>query len=489
MRRRTRKRLRVLKRFLLFCFRNLMPIRTTQTDSVMQKEKFRIALTSVIAAVFLTSIKLIAGLLTGSLGILSEAAHSGLDLLAAIMTMFAVRIADRPPDEDHHYGHGKIENLSALAETLLLVITCAWILYEAYHRLVSKTVEIDLTIWSFAVIVTSIIIDYSRSRALRRVAVKYNSQALEADAIHFQTDIWSSMVVIIGLIFVALDLPQGDAIAASIVACIVLYVSFRLGKKTIDVLLDRSPKGMESQVKSVVQSVPGVEEVRSVRLRQSGAQAFIDVVIGIRRTTSFDTAHEIMDAVESAIETAIPRAEAMVHSEPMIGQHERLSDSISWLVSQFQLTPHNVSILRIDGKLFIDLDIEYPPGSTFASAHASASDIETKIRKEIPNVGEVSIHLEEELIWSGESIDRTGKEIILVEKIRDALMRIPEVKKSDGITCFEGERGLKVNLTCSLDSKLDLKDVHDVVNNIELAISQLDARITKVFVHAEPEEG
>ena len=214
-------------------------------DSIATKEKNRIALTSVIAAVFLTSFKLVIGMLTGSLGILSEALHSGLDLLAALITLFAVRFADKPADSDHNYGHGKIENYSALVETLLLLVTCIWIIYEAVKRLVTGRVEIEVTIWSFIVIFTSIIIDISRSRALYRVARKHNSQALEADALHFSTDIWSSCVVLIGLVGAAFSFYSADSIAALIVAMIVLVVSYRLGKRSFDTLIDKAPIGLK----------------------------------------------------------------------------------------------------------------------------------------------------------------------------------------------------------------------------------------------------
>lgn len=455
-------------------------------EAQMKREKVRIAFSSVLAAIFLTSMKLVVGVWTGSLGILSEAAHSGLDFLAAFITLLAVRISDKPPDKEHHYGHGKVENISALFETLLLVVTCAWILYEAYHRLFTRTVEIDVNVWSFVVIVVSIVIDFSRSRALYRVARKYRSQALEADALHFSTDIYSSSVVIIGLISVTFGFSAGDPIAAGIVALIVLYVSFRLGKKTIDVLLDRVPQGLEEKVLAVIKKVDDVEEVRSVRIRQAGAKSFVDAVIGIRRTASFDSVHTIMSAVEDAVAEVIPRSDVMVHSEPTIGKNERLIDSIHWLVNQYNLTPHNITILRIENKFHIDLDIEYPVGTTFEKAHELAEQIEKKIFAEITDVGKVSIHLEQEMAWDGVSTDVSSQETTLIDLIRNALAKIPSVEASNGITCYKGERGIKINVTCSLRPTMDLKDVHDVVNAIETTISQLDSRITKVFVHAEP---
>ena len=236
----------------------------------MVKEKKRVALLSVFAAIFLTGFKLVIGILTGSLGILSEALHSGLDLVAAIITYFSVRISDKPADKEHNYGHGKIENFSALIETFLLLITCAWIIYEAIGRLVSGKTHIEVNAWSYIVVISSIIIDITRSRALYRVAKKHNSQALEADALHFSTDIWSSAVVFLGLICANFGFFFADSVAALGVALIVLFVSFRLGKRAIDVLLDRAPKGSIAKVEQVLTTYTDVKKYHSLKIRISG---------------------------------------------------------------------------------------------------------------------------------------------------------------------------------------------------------------------------
>ena len=262
------------------------------------KEKKSIALVSVLAAVFLTGFKLGIGLWTNSLGILSEAAHSGLDLMAAVITLLAVTFADRPADEDHQYGHGKLENISAFVETLLLVITCAWIIWEGIGRLLAHSHHVEANVWSFIVMGTSIVVDISRSRALYRVAKKYHSQALEADALHFSSDVWSSLTVIAGLFFVWIGYPEFDAIAAIGVALLVLFVSYRLGRRTIDALMDRVPKDIKNQIEDAIKSVDGVEELRKLRIRPSGAHIFVDVVVAIRRTIPFQSVHAIMDAVE-----------------------------------------------------------------------------------------------------------------------------------------------------------------------------------------------
>lgn len=292
------------------------------TTEIAVKEKKRIALTSVIAAIFLTSFKLVVGILTGSLGILSEAMHSGLDLLAALITFFAVRFADKPADSDHNYGHGKIENYSALVETILLLVTCFWIIYEAIKRLVTGRVEIDITIWSFIVIITSIIIDYSRSRALKRVAMKHNSQALEADALHFSTDIWSSLVVLAGLVGAAFHFYSADSIAALIVAVIVLIVSYRLGKRSFDILIDKAPEGLKEKIALIIKDVPEVIKFHDIRVREGGPYKFVEVNIHVDKKLSIDEAHKISHKVERKILQKIENIQVTVHIEPEVEKEQ-----------------------------------------------------------------------------------------------------------------------------------------------------------------------
>jgi cation diffusion facilitator family transporter len=282
-----------------------------------QKEKNKAAGTSVLAAVGLTVFKLIVGTVTNSLGILAEAAHSGLDLAAALMTWFAVRISGRPADKEHQFGHGKVENLSALFETLLLLLTSAWIIYEAVQRLFYKTEEVEISIWSFVVMATSIVVDINRSRMLYKAARKHNSQALEADALHFSTDIWSSSVVIIGLIGVTVArfvsglswMVQADAIAAMVVAVIVIYVSGELGWRTIQALLDAAPKGKRDQIVKTVEALDGVADCHAVRIRPSGASWFVE--------RTLNESHSITEIIEKEIHKILPGSDATVHVEPL----------------------------------------------------------------------------------------------------------------------------------------------------------------------------
>ena len=282
-------------------------------------------MSSVIAAVGLTVIKTIVGIATGSLGILAEAAHSGLDLAAALVTYMAVRISGKPADEEHRYGHGKVENLSALFETLLLLATCVWIIYEAIQRLFYKEVEMEVTVWAFVVMITSIVIDINRSQLLYKVARKYNSQALEADALHFSTDIWSSAVVILGLVLVKVSqwmpnlvfLGKADAIAALGVALIVIYVSFQLGIRTVKALLDTAPEGMIEEIKSVVNNIEGVANCHDVRVRYSGPHIFIDTHVNLDGDQSLFEAHSLTEIIENAIHAIAPDADVTIHPEPL----------------------------------------------------------------------------------------------------------------------------------------------------------------------------
>ncbi len=288
-------------------------------------EKRSVAFLSLVAAVGLTSFKLVVGFLTGSLGILAEAAHSGLDLVAAAATYFAVRISARPPDRNHHYGHGKVENLSALFETVLLLLTCVWIIYAAIERLAFETVHVDVTVWSFVVMITSIVVDYSRSKALYRAARKHNSQALEADALHFQTDIWSSLVVIFGLVAVKVaewfpamaSLQHADAVAALGVALIVISISWRLAMRSVHALLDGAPAGLEHRIIEAVEAIPGVGNCHNVRMRYLGARLFVDIHVLLDGEQSLRQAHDLTEEIERAIQHVAPDADVTVHPEPV----------------------------------------------------------------------------------------------------------------------------------------------------------------------------
>jgi cation diffusion facilitator family transporter len=294
------------------------------SSQIGAKEKNLAAQSSVIAAIALTAFKLITSLATNSLGILAEAAHSGLDLVAALITLMAVRFSSKPADFEHHYGHGKIENISALFETLLLLLTCAWITYESVQRLFFQEIEVTASFWAFLVMIISIAIDYTRSKVLYRTARKYNSQALEADALHFSTDIWSSSVVILGLIGVVLAglfpglafLRKADAGAALLVAIIVIYVSLQLGRRTVKGLLDSAPIGFGDRIRQEVEKIPGIYSCHKVRVRMSGAECFIDLHVNVGAGQPLKVAHDLTEQVEEAVKRLTPDADVTVHAEP-----------------------------------------------------------------------------------------------------------------------------------------------------------------------------
>jgi cation diffusion facilitator family transporter len=459
-------------------------------DAIAIKEKKAIALSSVGAAIFLTGMKLSVGLWTNSLGILSEAAHSGLDLIAALITYYAVSVSDKPADEDHPYGHGKTENLSALFETILLLVTCGWIIWEATERLIAGSAHVEANVWSYIVVVVAIVIDYSRSKALSRVAKKHGSQALEADALHFSSDIWSSLTVLAGLVFVSFGYMSVDAMAAMGVAILVLFVSYRLGRRTIDALMDRVPVDVVKKIDGAIRSVEGVEDIRSTRVRMSGARVFVDTIVGIRRTLPFERAHWIMDEIEKAVIEVQRGADVTVHAEPLRTQDETVIDNIRMIVLNKGLRPpHNLEVHQSNGRYFVDFDVEYSKGSTFVEAHAMASEIESQIRAEIPAVERVTIHLEEYLPVEGEPMHATEDEAELCDSIEKAVCKDPRVLGCKDITVLKHASHHHVTFTCQIRSSATLAEVHQIISQVETQLYQSFPQVQRFMIHAEPVGG
>lgn len=451
-------------------------------------EKSRIALTSVFAAIFITGLKLVVGIETNSLGLLSEAAHSGLDFLAALMTFVAVKIAARPPDKEHQYGHGKIENLSAFIETLLLVITCGWIIYEALSRLITRESHVESSVWSYIVIGIAILVDISRSRALKRVAVKYKSQALEADALHFSSDVWSSLVVLAGLVFVSLGYAWLDSLAALVVAFLVLFVSYRLGRRTIDALMDKVPEGLYEQVVGAVQSVEGVEEVRNIRIRPSGAKIFVDTTVAIRRTTPFQKAHAIMDAVEHAVNERHPGIDVVVHAEPFESSDESVADKVRMIVIGRGLRPpHNLVVHHKEGKYHVEFDVEYTAGVSFVDAHAIADELEEAIFRQVQHVAHVTVHLEEYQPGQSEVAPAVADDGLRAA-LGQFLAQQPDLVRGTVTQILRNEEHqCTVHLTCIFPHTLSLAEVHRLVSHLESRLYERFAEINKVSIHAEPD--
>jgi cation diffusion facilitator family transporter len=455
--------------------------------NVSSHEKMTAAFSSVIAAVFLTAFKLIVGISTGSLGILSEAAHSGLDLMAAAMTLFAVRAADKPADSEHHYGHGKFENISALFETILLLLTCFLIAREAIERLFIREVVIEVTRWSFVVMATSIAIDFTRARILSRTAKKYHSQALEADALHFSTDILSSSVVIFGLIGAKFGLNFADPVAALGVSVIVVWISLRLGKRTIDVLVDRSPDpALVTSIRTAALASGEITELKKLRVRDSGGRLFVDMVVGLPRLLPFDQAHKLMDGIEQRVRKIRDGIDVVVHAEPIESGQETELDKVQFAAALTGSKIHEVEIYSTETGLVVDLHLEVGDADTIEKAHQKADELEASIRSQMVNVDRIFIHIDKS---PGSMIEATSVNFRNSELPRQLLEYVGgrrEVVSCGNLNFTESESGLRVAMTCQLDEKYSLAETVRIVNELEEDIIKEFPQISKAVIHQEP---
>ncbi len=486
-------------------------------DSAARAKRL-IALSSVAAGIGLTLFKVAIGLATGSLGILAEAAHSGLDLVAALMTFLAVRLADRPPDPSHPYGHGKVENLSAFLEAGLLLVTAAWIGFEAVQRLVVHQIHVQASAWAFLVMGVSIVVDVSRSRALRRAAHKYGSQALEADALHFSTDIWSSAVVVMGLAAIKVgDMTgwpgpweQADALAALGVCAVVAYVGGHLVKETIDALLDRAPEALAGQIVEAVRRVPAVLDCDPPRLRRVGNKLFADMVVRIPRTATFQQAHAITESIERAVHDALPRVELdlMLHMEPAMSPGETADDTIRHLAREVGLRVHDVHVTRAaqtdspagEQNLEADVHVEVDPALTLAVTHDLADRLERAVRRAVPGMRAVNTHLEvlaPPLQQRAEVTDREPELVARVREITESLAgpgSCHEIRvyhplspgNADRAAGDVEEHDLVIHLT--MQGNLGIPQVHARSEDIERALRAAIPGLARVLIHAEPPE-
>src|ERR1700692_2157695 len=373
------------------------------SPNAMRAEKRAVAGNSVIAALLITGGKIVVGVTTGSLGILSVAEHSALDLVAALLTYFSVGVSDKPADADHQYGHGKVENFSAFVETGLLLLTCAWIIYEAVQRLFFRHIEIEPSIAAFAVMLFSMGIDWWRSRALGRIANKYDSQALEADALHFSTDIWSAGVVVLGLVLVLVGrtyhvdwLRDSDPIAALFVAGVVVSVSWRLARRTIDALLDAAPPGVRSQIYDAVSRVDGVLEVDRVRIRRAGNRYFADLAVGLARTVTFQRSGQLASAVSEAVHRVLPDADVTVQPLPRAQHSENIFDRIRAVATNNNLNVHDISVQDLDGRIHVEQHIELDERMSLKDAHDQVTELAADMRRDVPEISDILTHIESE---------------------------------------------------------------------------------------------
>jgi cation diffusion facilitator family transporter len=454
----------------------------------MQDSKERVALGSIVASAGLTVAKGVVGLLSGSLAILSEAAHSLLDLAATVMTYFAVRISGKPADEEHHYGHGKIESVTALAETALLFLLSGVVVWEAIKRLIGAEKHlVEATVAAFAVIVASIVVDFFRARLLYRVADETSSQALEADALHFGSDMWSSIAVLVGLAGVALGLPWADAVAAIVVAVFICIAGWRLGRRTIDTLTDTAPAGAAERVTAIARRVAGVVAVERVRARPAGGGMFIDLAVAVSRTLPLDRVAALKDEIVRAIRTELPEADATVTLEPRALDDETVMERVMVIARNRALAVHHVTVHAISGRLTVSLDLEVDGRLALGAAHEIASGLEAAIAQELGPQVEVETHIEPLQSDGLAGRDSADERVIAV---RDAL------RQSTADTAFIGEvhdvrvretaDGEIVNFHCRVDPGLTVHQVHEKVDEVERALRRRFPTIKRVIGHAEP---
>jgi cation diffusion facilitator family transporter len=459
------------------------------------QDKRYVALTSVAAAVFLTGSKIVVGVMTGSLGILSEAAHSALDLVAAVVTLFAVRASARPADRQHTYGHGKVESLSALFETFLLLVTCVWIIYEAVHRLFFRDVHVDTNLWSFLVILASIGIDVSRSRALMRAAKKYRSQALEAHALHFSPDVWSSLVVLFGLVLVFLshrfDLPwlsKADPVAALLVAGIVVWISIQLGRRTIDDLLDAIPDGTVERVTAAA-AVPGVEAVTRVRVRRSGPGFFADVTLSVRPELPLSHAHQIAQKAEQAIGRVLPETDVVVHVDPSGQTHENTVGRIREIAYEKGLTAHAIAVSSVGGTGSIEMHLEVDKDLRVAEAHDLVTQFERALHEALPSFSNITTHIEPHNeavlgdLFAGPEDEKRVRDLLRTVTREDktsAEVHDLEVRRENG--------GLVILFHLVCDGERSVADAHALTAKIESRLRQKLPDVNRVVIHIEPAE-
>jgi cation diffusion facilitator family transporter len=478
---------------------------TQATMNAQVREKGLAAASSVAAAIFLTTMKLVIGLATGSLGILAEAAHSALDLVAAIITFFAVRVSDRPADETHPYGHGKVENLSALAETFLLLLTCAWIIYEAIDRLFFSFKEVDPSLWAFLTMGISIVIDFSRSRVLARAAKKYQSQALEADALHFSTDIWSSMVVIVGLALVWYGEITGqkaifvraDALAAMVVAMIVIYVSVQLGRRTIDALLDRAPSGMAEKISKAVSKVQDVRGVNQVRVRSVGNQDFVDLRVSVPSHLSFEESHAVTDNVQDAVRSVSPHADVVVHTVPT-SEQQGILERIQMIAARGHFSIHNITTHWTGRGMWIDLDLEVDPGLTLERAHTVATELESRLRAEFgegntsgtDQVADINVHIEpraEELVKGADLPANQSKKY--AERVEAIRKELPHTHAIQDLQAQKLNGKVYLSFHVIVDPDSSIAEVHSLSEEMENRLRRESPELGRVVIHAEPFKG
>src|SRR5919204_2896109 len=447
----------------------------------------RTALMSVAAAIALIAIKVGAGLHAGSLGFLSEAAHSGTDLVAALLTLFAVGVAGRPPDRSHAYGHGKAEHLAALGESAILVLASLVISWRALSHLVGASESgVDATWYAFVVIALVIGVDFSRALVSYRAAHRFRSAALQSNALHFAGDLAGSAAVLVGLVAVRAGYQNGDSVAALFVALIVLAAAGRLMRRNVDVLMDRVPADAHEAARTAIAELEPSVELRRLRMRQAAGRHFADVVIGVPPGAAVGQGHAAADAVEDAVQRALPESDVVVHVEPLPGDdaiRERAQAAAMRVPRVREI--HNVSVLHVGPETEVSLHLKLPGELSLGEAHEIATEVERAIHDSVEGVTAVQTHLEP-LTEPGPgraapSTDTAGDAEAVRRIVREATGAAPRA-----LRFLQTEEGLVAFLTLGLDPGSPLSDAHAHASRIEEAIRRERPAIADVIVHTEP---
>src|SRR5215469_10591000 len=442
------------------------------------KEKKRAALLSIGSAMVLVSLKTFLVWRTGSLGVLSEALHSGLDLVAAVITFLSVRVADRPADDRHPYGHGKFENFSAFIETALLALTALYIIYEAFSRLFFHSVHIEPSLTAILILFVALLIDVTRARGLNRVARKHASEAIEADALHFSTDVWSTVVVIVGIAL---------AWAGNI------WNGSWLGRRTLDALLDAAPEGLHQEITDAIGHMEGVLGVERVRVRRAGNRYFVDATVSVPRTAGLEQVHSLTDAIEKRVGEIIP-SDVLVHTEPRAPRNESLFEAIRALAQRMDLAIHDIVAVQQDGDLFVELHLEVDENLSLRDAHRRATELEEAIRA-LGNGGpkvDVNIHIEPLGRHIATPDIRVG-EMRQLELAVDSFLNGMPKNYDELINCHDVrvrqvEHHILVSCHCVMKGDLPITRIHDVTAALEDHVKERFPQIFRVTIHPEPPE-
>jgi len=441
----------------------------------------RAALTSVVAAATLIALKLSVGLATHSLGLVSEAIHSGTDLVAALLTFFAVGVSGRPADVTHQYGHGKAEHLTALAEAAFLSAASVLIAVRALERLFgSGQTRVDATWYALVVVGVVIVVDASRLTVSWRASRRYRSAAFASNAVHFGSDLAGSVAVLVGLLLARGGHPNGDSLAALFVAALVLSAAARLIKVNVDVLMDRAPLAAEQRARMAIAGLSPMVRLRRLRMRQAGGRQFADVVIDVPSSAAVGQGHAAADAVEQALEAALPGSDVVVHVEPREDEALRDRANAAALAVPGVREIHNLVLVEVEGRTELSLHLKLPGDVRLEAAHAVAEQVEDAIRRAVPEVDAVQTHIEplaEPSAGSEAAVDART-----VERIVRQVTGLPPRK----LRFLRTDAGLVALLTLGLDAQSTLADAHARASEIEERIRREQPEIADVVVHTEP---